>query len=177
MAAKTSKKNDKVVALVASVALIVLGILFCLQKSLGSSLDLVLGIVLIVYGLFMVFSQYVSTKTFLGEDSILGGLVIALGSYFIMVSVIGSIIRNVVPVIFIVMGSLMVLEALCRFVIRKNKDVTAFVVLLLVGIAVLVIGVLLLTVSEVMKYDYLIVGITFIVLGASLLLFSLLGKR
>lgn len=162
MASKSKKfSNDNLRTLIVSIVLLVIGILFCCSLSMGTkALSIVIGISLIVLGATMLATSYLATKGLIAGVAIGGGSVLAIGIMFIVDNLAGLII-GYVPFFLIVVGSIIIVDAILAVALRK-EGIVVFVVEFLIGAIALVLGCCLRYVDGFAEYTALIVGIIII---------------
>ena len=158
-------KKESLYKVIECCALIVIGVLFCVSLAWAENvLSIILGSALIAGGVVILTLSDIKDKSVVSPISLWGLLALALGIYFIVVNAVG-IIFAFVPYILIVFGSALFIDAFIGYFARKEKVVAALVIKLVIGAALITVGILLLTVGDFAKYVALIVGIALILVG------------
>ena len=158
-------KKESVFRIIEACVLLVIGVLFCVSLAMGTEvLSIILGSALIASGAVIVILSAVNDKTITSPMAIGGLLALALGIFFIVANAVGFIFQ-VVPFLLIVFGSALFIEAFLSYFGRKEKSMFVFVVKLIIGAALVVIGILLLTVADFGQYVALVVGIALILIA------------
>ena len=173
------KKLNDTTLIVISVAAIILGVLFCLDKEIGNALDIVFGISFILFGLALAALSFYNKQSVLTKFGISGGLIIAVGIAMIVnPGLISWFIYVVVPFIFIVIGAFLLAEAFLLFFLRGEKDVTLFVVELVVGTVLLTLGILAMAIPKIQFNAFNIIeGAILILAGVYVLVTKLIVKK
>lgn len=158
-------KKESLYKVIECCALIVIGVLFCVSLAWAENvLSIILGSALIAGGVVIQTLSVIKDKSVVSPIALGGLLALALGIYFIVVNAVG-IIFTFVPYILIVFGSALFIDAFIGYFARKEKVVAALVIKLVIGAALITVGILLLTVGDFAKYVALIVGIALILVG------------
>ena len=158
-------KKESLYKVIECCALIVIGVLFCVSLAWAENvLSIILGSALIAGGVVIIAMSLVKDKSVVSPIALGGLLALALGIYFIVVNAVG-IIFAFVPYILIVFGSALFIDAFIGYFARKEKVVAALVIKLVIGAALITVGILLLTVGDFAKYVSIIVGISLILVG------------
>ena len=158
-------KKESVFRVIEACVLLVIGVLFCVSLAMGTEvLSIILGSALIAAGAVIVILSAVNEKTITSPMALGGLLALSLGIFFIVANAVGFLFQ-IVPFLLIVFGSALFIEAFLSYFGRKEKSLFVFVVKLVVGIALVVIGILLLTVADFGQYVALVVGIALILIA------------
>ena len=157
--------KKSVIRIIEACILLVIGVLFCISKVWAAGvLSTILGIGLIIGGTVIVVLSIINEKALVGPLAIGGLLAITLGIFFIVANTI-EYLMGLVPWLLIVFGSAMFIEAFLGYFLRKEKNTTMFVIKLIIGIVLIVLGILLLTVPEFNKAVEIILGVALIVVA------------
>ena len=160
--------------ILAGVLLIIIGSKTDSQKAVDT-LDMVIGILLILEGACGILVSILAKKRFVSALSLFGAFSLSLGIYALVKSFINTFLvlfLDFVPYLMIVIGSLMVLQALITYFLGKKKDLPLFIIQLIYGILMLTFGILGLTVFKEIDTKFIILGIvlcvyaTYIVIGS-----------
>ena len=158
-------KKESLFKVIEACVLLVIGVLFCVSMAMGLEvLSIILGSALIAAGAIIVILSLVKDKSVLSPIALGGLLALALGIFFIAANAVDYIFR-LVPFILIVFGSGLFIDGFLGYFARNEKVIFAFVMKLVIGAALIVVGVLLLTVPEFSNYVALIVGISLILIA------------
>ena len=157
-------KIDKIYAgLIRSFIVLVVGILFCFSTAIGIQLlSILLGVALIISGLSTICVAIAKKKNLLSSSGVLGGAFIALGIVAILDDVVGFVVY-VIPWVLIAVGSLSIIDAFLLYYSRKDRKVALFVVELILGAALIALGICLLVISEFSAYAGTVFGVALIV--------------
>ena len=158
-------KKESLFKVIEACVLLVIGVLFCVSMAMGLSvLSIILGVSLIVAGSIIVILSLVKDKSVLSPIALGGLLALALGIFFIAANAVDYIFR-LVPFVLIVFGTGLFVDAFLGYFARNEKFIAPFVIKLVVGAIIVVVGVLLLTVEGFADYVALIVGICLILIA------------
>ena len=162
--------SSKTVNTIQALIFLIAGILFCISTSLGEKwIGIVIGIGVLLIGLIMLLGDFLKDKTLLSRAVLVGSVLTALGIYLIVDNSIVARILGLIPYILIVAGACVFVDAFLLRFVRNNKSTIAFLVELLIGVALIVFGVLMLTVASFKQHLGLIFGIALIVYAVYLL--------
>lgn len=157
--------KKSIIKVVEACVLLVIGILFCVSLAMGTEiLSIILGASLIAAGTIIVVLSIVNEKSVAGPLALGGLLALTLGIFFIARTAVGYIFE-LVPFILIVFGSALLVEAFLGYFLRKEKFLAVFIIKLVVAVALIVVGVLLLTVADFREFVALIAGIALILIA------------
>ena len=177
---KAQTKSDKGYGnIIKAIICIVIGILFCCSLAMAIEvLSYIIGGVLIVIGLVAIISTAVSKQSLLSITGLLGAIFLGLGIAAIVLNAAGFILACI-PFLLIALGAVAITDAFLLKFVRKEKNIVAFVIELVIGIVFFVFGILLLTVDVFAGYAGLILGIALIVYGLFTLIVECikLGKK
>ena len=166
--------KEKIIALVEAGVLLVVGILFCFGLA-TDVLSVIVGAGLIIAGVVFLAISFVGTKSLLTNVGFGGGLLLALGIYCLAATAV-EIIFTFVPYLLIVGGSIIILDGIFGKFVNKHDVLVVFIIKLVIGIALVVIGILLLTVPEFAQAVSIIFGVTIILLAIYAIVMILLDK-
>ena len=139
------------------------------------TLDIIFGVLFVLQGSCLILVSILVKKKFVTALSLLGALALSLGIYTFIESFIVKILAVVldfIPYLLIVVGSLMVLQALITYFLGKKKSLPLFIVQLVYGLLILTFGILGLTVFKEIDTKFIIFGVilcvyaTYIVVGS-----------
>lgn len=172
---KIGKNELKLIIL--SALVFIFGILFCCAtKTAVNVLSVIIGIIFILSGSLLIIESILTKKSSFNSDSASGAFALAFGILFI-VKELGWLILEYIPYILIVLGVIILIDAILIMAIKNRKNVFAFVYELILGIIVLVLGILLLSNDDFREYASLVFGITLIVYAIFILLVALFAKN
>lgn len=166
-------KNSIKLLIIAGVIL-VFGILFCCART--DIISVMMGIILIAAGGLIIIGSLVTKKRLLNSEGFIGGALTALGIFFLVYDFAGnlaSIILGYTPYLMILIGSILIVDAVLT-IIQDKKNIVAFVIELVIGIACLTLGICSLTVDSFKDNALLILGILMIVYAIYLAVAALL---
>lgn len=139
------------------------------------TLDIIIGVLFTLEGACAILISLLVKKRFVSPLSLSGALSLALGIYCFVQGFIYTFLAvflDFVPFLLIVVGSLLVLQALLTFALSKKKNLVLFIVQLVYGAIILTFGILLLTVFDEMSKKHIILGIVLCVFATYLILGS-----
>ena len=166
--------------IIKAIICIVIGILFCCSL-VGEAIEVlsyIVGAVLIVIGLVAIITTAVKKQSLLSITGLLGAIFLGLGIATIVLNAVGFILACI-PFLLISLGALAITDAFLMKFVRKEKNIIAFVIELVIGVVFFVFGILLLTVDVFDGYAGLIFGLALIVYGLLTLIVECikLGKK
>ena len=169
---KMISKETKTIII--AVVLLVVGILFCFSLAMGlNALSYIIGGCIIVAGGASIFSTATNKKTTLNYTGIIGATIIALGILFIEYR-LASILFGFVPWLLVIVGAIVIVDAILKKLSQNNN--TIFITELIVGIAVLALGLCLKFVPGFIEFSSIMLGVVMIIY-ASYLLIMVFTKR
>ena len=172
---KIGKNELKLIILAAMV--FIFGILFCCAtKTAVNVLSVIIGIIFILSGSLLILESILTKKSSFNSDSASGAFALAFGILFIAKE-LGWLILEYIPYILIVLGIIILIDAILIMAIKQRKNILAFIYELILGITALVLGILLLTSDEFREYASLVFGITLIVYAIFILIVALFAKN
>ena len=158
-----AKKKFDFTKLILPIALLTIGILFCFSNAMGTkALSILLGVGFIVVGAVGVFASLYATRSMLSTFALGGCFLIAVGILIITGNLVG-LLFELIPWLLIVYGSALIVDALFGAISKRMKAGTLFIVELLLGVALLTLGICLLTVNGFAEFTGLVFGIALIV--------------
>lgn len=157
-------KIDKIYAgLIRAFIVFVVGVLFCFSTAIGIQLlSILLGVALIISGVATICVAIAQKKSLLSSSGVLGGALIALGIVAILEDVVGIVV-DLIPWVLIAVGSLSIIDAFLLYYSRKDRKVALFVVELILGAALIALGICLLVIAEFSGYAGTVFGAALIV--------------
>ena len=175
MAKKLS--NEQIMNIVNAVLLIVLGILFCISLAVAEyTISIILGVGLLVVGIIFIVLSISNSKSLLTASGFIGAVLLGLGIMFIVTNVIGYLF-SAIPYLLTTIGAIIFADAFIGYFVRKDKNALALALKLLIGAALIAIGICMLTVEDFAGYVGLIFGIALIIIGLYMLIAVFVGKK
>ena len=172
---KIGKNELKLIIL--AIAVFIFGVLFCCAtKTAVNVLSVIIGIIFILSGALLIVESILVKKSSFTSDSASGAFALAFGILFIAKE-LGWLILEYIPYILIVLGVIILIDAILIMAIKQRKNIFAFTYELILGIVALVLGILLLTSDDFREYASLVFGITLIVYAVFILLVALFAKN
>ena len=170
--------STKTVNTINALIFLIAGILFCISTSLGEKwIGIVIGVGILLIGLITVLGDFLKEKTLLSRAVLVGSVLTALGIYLIVDRSLVARILGLIPYILIVAGACVFVDAFLLRFVRNNKNTVAFLAELFVGVALIVFGILMLTVAAFKQRLGLIFGIALILYACYLLIETYAQKR
>lgn len=161
-----AKKKFDFTKLILPIALLTIGILFCFSNAMGTkALSVLLGVGFIVVGAIGVFASLYATRSMLSTYALGGCFLIAVGILIIIDNLVGLLLV-LIPWLLIVYGSALIIDALFGVASKRMGTGTLFVIELLLGVALLTLGICLLTVTGFAEFTGLVFGISLIISAA-----------
>ena len=155
------KKNAKLILLTAQVLKIVeailifvVGLTLLINRSFDKTISIILGIVLLLTGFATLISDLITEKSALTASASVNAGTIALG-ILCFVSVIP--LEAYLALLLIVLGSYIVLEAILTLIFKRG--VVKAIIYLVIGGALLVLGILFLTNATAREVLCIIIGV------------------
>lgn len=159
-------KRESLYKVIESCALLVLGVLFCVSKAwAGNVLSIILGASCIAIGAIIVIVAAIKDKSIVSPIALGGLLALTLGIFFIVSNIVMSFIENFVPYALIVFGSALFIDAFLSYFARKEKVLAPFIIKLVIGAALITVGILLLTVEGFDQYISIVIGVALILVA------------
>lgn len=176
------KKNVQVAVTtwLTAIIMIVIGILcivaqnatdYNAQSDAANAISMVLGIVFIIVGSLGIIINALLLKRTATSTTLSAGIILAAGLFFVIEKTVAELIAlltNFVPFLLVVIGSLVILDAILVLVLGlKNKQAKAVVIPVVIevviGVVALVLGILALPSVNVIDKRFTIFGILLIV--------------
>ena len=155
------KKNAKLILLTAQVLKIVeailifvVGLTLLINRSFDKTISIILGIVLLLTGFATLISDLITEKSALTASASVNAGTIALG-ILCFVSIIP--LESYLALLLIVLGSYIVLEAILTLIFKRG--VVKAIIYLVIGGALLVLGILFLTNETAREVLCIIIGV------------------
>ena len=162
--------STKTVNVLTALIFLVAGVLFCISTSLGEKwIGIVVGVGVLLIGLVILLGDFLKEKTLLSRAVVVGSVLTALGIYLIVDGGLVAKILGLIPYILIVVGACVFVDAFLLRFVRNNKNTLAFLGELLIGVALIVFGVLMLTVASFKARLGIVFGILLILYACYLL--------
>ena len=155
------------------VLLIVVGILIACSVISQDIIKYLVGLALVVYGAFLLFSSVYNTKCFVLPLGVAGGVLLGVGiatmcDYVQLV----QILQRIIYVALIVIGGLLILDSVIKFVLHKNN---AGIFELIIGAIVLTVGILFVAIAEMQEYCWIAFGVVLAIYGLYNLILMLIA--
>ena len=163
--------STQTVDVVTALVLLIAGVLFCISSSLGEKwVNVILGVGVLLIGLIEVIGDFLKKKCLITRDVIVGSAIAALGVYLLVDGGVVSRIIGLLPYLLIAAGACVFADAFLLKFVRDKKNTVGFVLELVIGVALIVFGVLMLTVGAFKRALGLIFGIVLILYAFYLLI-------
>lgn len=172
---KSSLSNADVKTIVISVVVLIIGILFCCTSVLTQAMSIIIGIGILILGLGLLASSFIETKRLISGGAIAGGAIVAFGIMF-MVDSLAGIIFAYIPYFLIALGALFILDAIIM-IATKKKATAAFGIELAIGVVALVLGILLICITDFAKYASIVFGVILILYAVYLCVSVFMKKK
>ena len=174
---KDSGKVSSTVAerIVADLVLIAVGVLFCLKLA-TTVVSITLGVALCLYGVANVVFTIVRKESLFTAAGVLYGVAIALGIACIVLKPLGVFVQ-LIPYIFCAVGGVFVLDACFARFARKDIGLIPFLFEIVMGVALLVLGLCLIFVESFRSTTSVLFGIALIVFGVYRLIELIVSKK
>ncbi len=151
--------------IIKAVICIIIGVLFCCSLAMAIEvLSYIIGAILIVIGLGAIITTAATKQSLLSITGLLGAIFLGLGIAAIVLNAAGFLLACI-PFLLVALGAIAIVDAFLMKFVRKEKNIIAFVIELVIGVIFFLFGILLLTVDEFAGYAGLILGIALIVYG------------
>lgn len=159
------KISKKTITLISAIVLFIAGVLFCVSSYIGSkALTIILGIIVIILGILAVTHSLVSDKKLLSIEAMIGSTIIVVGITIITRELIYTII-SLVPYIFLVLGVFVFADAFLLFFVRDRNKKVLFILQLIGGVLLIVLGILTLTVDFFKQLVTILLGVILIAIA------------
>ena len=157
-------KIRKYVPLVCAILLLVLGVLFCFEKSMGwFAISVIMGAGIIVLGLVLGVYAAVNTKSTLVTEVLLACAIVALG-IFIIVENIAETVMAIIPWLLVTVGVCAIIDAFLAYFVRKGeKKAMTFALELTCGAVAVTAGFCVHFVEKIQDFMSVAFGIALIV--------------
>lgn len=165
------KKTFDFMPVVIGAVILVVGVLFCFQTSMGiEAISYIVGISMILLGLIYALIVALAIKSTLSAAVFSASALIAFGITFIRLNLAGVLI-SLLPIFMIVIGSVIFIDAFLLFFVRKGeKKVFGFVIELIVGAIAIALGICILTIDEVARFASIVLGVALAAFGLYIIL-------
>lgn len=164
--------SDELKSVVIAVLLMVVGILFCCSLSIGiDGLSVIIGLILMVIGVLLLANSFVGNKGLFSIEGIICVILLSLGILFIS-SKLAGIIFAYIPWFLIVLGCVIIAEALIDKFLKKQDNLTRFIITIIIGGLSIILGLCLKLIDGFMEYASIILGILLIIYAGYLLYMS-----
>lgn len=167
--------NKETKSIIISAILLVVGILLCFSTTMGiDALSIIIGALFIISGIFSVINSALKKKSVMNYTCILSAILVAFGIFFIEYK-LATIIFFYVPWLLIVLGVIIILDAVLNKISQNNT--TVFITELIIGIGVLALGLCLKFIPGFIDLSSVMLGIVMIVYGVYLLIMTFSKSR
>jgi len=169
--------SDELKSIVIAVLLMVVGILFCCSLSIGiDGLSVIIGLILMVVGVLLLANSFVGSKGLFSIEGIIGVILLSLGILFIA-SKLAGIIFAYIPWFLIVLGCVIIAQALIDKFLKKQNNLIRFIITIIIGGLSIVLGLCLQLIDGFMEYASIILGILLIIYAGYLLYLALFNDK
>jgi|GEM_PF-775133 len=159
--------------IIVSIFLLAIGVLFCFSQNGAASITL--GVILSTYGVINIIIIGISRRPLISAMGLINALIIAVGVAFSTLD-LATVIINLSPFIYTIVGALMFIDAFYGYFYLKNKDVARIVVFSIGGAALYSLGMTLLCIHDGWDdYRQFVLGIILCVSSFVLLGFTIGG--
>jgi len=156
--------SERTMSLMIACVLLLAGILFCISPAIGeASAGIVIGIGVILVGVILGVKDFLSERSLVSRGAIIGSMIIALGVYCAADGTIVSKVIGVIPFILIITGACIIGDAILLKTVREPENNKTFAIELSIGLAGIVLGSLILSLSFFRKALAVIIGILLII--------------
>lgn len=153
--------------------LLAIGVLFCVNVT--SAVSITLGIILSIFGIINIAVICMGRKTLFSAVGIISGVAIAIGIAF-CVHDLATVVVLLIPYILTVVGAIILIDAFIYFFALKQGGMPRFIVFLISGICMFVLGITLLSIEEFrIGYSEMIFGIILTIVATIILAFAIHG--
>ena len=159
--ANSKISKARALKIIQNVLLIIVGILIACSVISQDIIKYLVGLALVVYGVFFLFRSVYDTKSFIMPFGVAGGILLGVG-----------LLTNIIFVALIVLGSLLVLDSVVKFVLHKNN---AGITELIIGLILLVLGILFVAIPEMTSYCWIAFGVVLALYGLYNLIITLIA--
>lgn len=158
--------RKQTINLVIGLILIVVGILMACSILMQDMVSILLGVVFLVSGSVLILQPLIVKNRLLDYNALLGGIFVSLG---VLVLLSGQdiimMIAKLVCIISMVIGIILAIDSLLYYFLKK-KDLKVLIIELLLGVVLFVVGlVFYLMLYDVMDYVWMVLGILFALYG------------
>lgn len=169
-------KNSRIVTFIEAAVVLVVGILFCCSNAMGTeALSIIGGIVFIAVGAFAILSGIVVERRTFGATGIGGAFMLAFGIFFIVANVMGQYLFTFLPLLLIVLGCVILVDALLAILSKEN--IMSVILELVIGLVALVLGICLWCIDDFRTAAGIVLGIVLIVYAVILVIEALSSKK
>ena len=159
--------------IIQNVLLIIVGILIACSVISQDIIKYLVGLALVVYGVFFLFRSVYDTKSFVMPFGVAGGILLGVGiatmcDYVPLILVL----QNIIFVALIVLGSLLILDAVVKFALHRNN---AGITQLILGVILLVLGILFVAIPDMQTYCWIAFGVVLAIYGLYSLVITIIA--
>ena len=174
MERKLEKKEIK--TLIFSAILLVVGVLFCCSLAMGNkAVSWIIGLSLIVFGIFCIINAFTSKKDLMTVDGIIGAAIIAFGLLFAG-NELTWVIFNYIPFLLMAIGVIFIADAIIKIIKDNGKTTVKYIIELIIGVIALALGLCLKFINGFSDFCSVILGVVLIIYSIYLFSTILLSK-
>ena len=169
--------SEELKSVVIAVLLMVVGILFCCSLSIGiDGLSVIIGLILMIIGVLFLVNSFVGSRGLFSVEGIIGVVILAFGILF-LASRLAGIIFAYIPWFLIILGVVVIIDALIDKFLKHEDILFRFIIKLVVGGLSIVLGLCLQLINGFMEYASIILGVLMIIYAGYLLYISFLSGK
>lgn len=168
-------KSKSFMPLILGGIILAVGVLFCFEGRLGvRAISYIVGSALIVIGLIYAVQSALKDRSTLNAGVIAASLYIALGITVIWQD-LASILLALLPILMIVLGSVILIDAFLYFFVRKGGALW-FTIELIIAAGLIALGICILTVDKVRSAASIIFGVLLIMFAVYIIVMYFIGE-
>jgi sulfite exporter TauE/SafE len=178
---KPTKKSwapERITKLIQGIVVTILGILLCCSLAFDSTaiISYILGAGIIILGLVFLAISLISKKSLYTGEAVIGGLAISIGILVMWLHLFG-VILDYIPIAVTVAGGILLLAPFIKYFVKNDTNKMIFVLLILLGTAVLALGICLLVINGFKEIAAVVLGALLILYGLFVVVLALLNKK
>lgn len=170
--ARNNKSANKTILIMEGVMFVVVGILFCCSVNAGYLLNVFIGIVLLIAGLFSLGSCMFLKRTTMAPEGLVSAFIIALG---VLCFIEDLHFIELIILFMIVLGSIFLADGLLGLSVFKRRTVP-MVTEMVIGVFAFVLGMCLWFIPSFGKFAEIVMGAILIIAGLFYLVSALYPK-
>lgn len=169
---------ERISKLIQGAIITVIGVLLCCSLAFDSTevISYILGAAIIVLGLVFLSVSLISKKSLYTGEAIIGGFALALGILVMWLHLFGVILAYI-PIAVTVAGGILLLAPFVKYFVKKDTNTMIFVLLILLGTAILGLGICLLVINGFKEIAAIVLGVILILYGLFIAVLALLNKK